>query len=358
MNSLEGIFDLDVKEKRLSELEHILTQPGFWDKPEESKVILKERSDIDQLLQTISALSEAIADCALLLEMALEENDEEALREVDEKVRQLQGELRTLEMGHLLSDENDDKTAIVSINAGAGGTEAQDWAEMLLRMYLRWAEKRHFKVRMLDMLEGEEAGIKNCTFTLEGPQAYGLMKSESGIHRLVRISPFDASGRRHTSFAAVFVYPEVDDRIEIDVKTSDLRVDTFRASGAGGQHVNKTSSAVRITHMPTGIVVQCQNEKSQHRNRDMAMKILKARLYERERKAQEEKLQEVHDNLEDIAWGNQIRSYVMQPYRLIKDHRTGTEKGNVDAVLDGDLDEFMESYLMNLMNEKSRAASA
>lgn len=358
MNSLEGIFDLDVKEKRLSELEHILTQPGFWDKPEESKVILKERSDIDQLLQAISALSEAIEDCALLLEMATEENDEEALREVDEKVRQLQGELRTLEMGHLLSDENDDKTAIVSINAGAGGTEAQDWAEMLLRMYLRWAEKRHFKARMLDMLEGEEAGIKNCTFTLEGPQAYGLMKSESGIHRLVRISPFDASGRRHTSFAAVFVYPEVDDRIEIDVKSSDLRIDTFRASGAGGQHVNKTSSAVRITHMPTGIVVQCQNEKSQHRNREMAMKILKARLYERERKAQEEKLQEVHDNLEDIAWGNQIRSYVMQPYRLIKDHRTGTEKGNVDAVLDGDLDEFMESYLMNLVNEKSRVASA
>ncbi len=358
MNSWEGIFDLDVKRKRLSELEHILSQPGFWDKPEESRGILKERSDIDHLLQTIANFSEALEDCKLLLEMALEESDEETLLDVDQRVRQLQGELRNLEMGHLLSDENDDKTAIVSINAGAGGTEAQDWAEILLRMYLRWAEKRQFKVRMLDMLEGEEAGIKSCTFTVEGPKAHGMMKSESGIHRLVRISPFDASGRRHTSFAAVFVYPEVDDTIEIDIKSSDLRIDTFRASGAGGQHVNKTSSAVRITHLPTGIVVQCQNEKSQHRNRDMAMKILKARLYERERKAQEEKLQEVHDNLDDIAWGNQIRSYVMQPYRLIKDHRTGTEKGNVDAVLDGDLDEFMESYLMNLMHEKSSVAHA
>ncbi len=353
-----GIFDLEGKRKRLLELEHILAQPGFWDKPEESKVILKERSDIDQLLQSVEHLSQSLEDCQLLLDMAIEENDEDTLLEVAQKGRQLQRDLRTLELGHLLNDENDDKTAIVSINAGAGGTEAQDWAEMLLRMYLRWAEKKNFKVQMVDMLEGEEAGLKSATFTVEGPHAYGLMKSESGIHRLVRISPFDASGRRHTSFAAVFVYPEVDDKIEIDIKSSDLRVDTFRASGAGGQHVNKTSSAVRITHLPTGIVVQCQNEKSQHRNRDLAMKILKARLYERERQAQEEKLQEVHDSLDDIAWGNQIRSYVMQPYRLIKDHRTGTEKGNVDAVLDGDLDDFIESYLMNRMHEKSRTGLA
>ncbi len=233
----------------------------------------------------------------------------------------------------MLSDENDDKNAIVSINAGAGGTEAQDWTEMLLRMYLRWCERKNFKVEMIDLLEGEEAGIKNVTFTVSGPYAYGMLKAESGVHRLVRISPFDASGRRHTSFAAVLVFPEIDDKIEVEIKQSDLRVDTYRASGAGGQHVNKTSSAVRLTHLPTGIVVQCQNEKSQHRNRDIALKILKARLYERERRAQQAKMQETHDNLDEIAWGNQIRSYVMQPYRLVKDHRTNVEKGNVESVL-------------------------
>jgi peptide chain release factor 2 len=256
----------------------------------------------------------------------------------------------------MLSDENDDKNAIVSINAGAGGTESQDWVEMLLRMYLRWSERKKFTTQIVDLLEGEEAGIKNTTFTVTGTNAYGLLKSESGIHRLVRISPFDASGRRHTSFAAVLVYPEIDDKIEVDVKTSDLRVDTYRASGAGGQHVNKTSSAVRITHLPTGIVVQCQNEKSQHRNRDIAMKILRARLYEREQRVQQEKLQELHDNLDDIGWGNQIRSYVLQPYRLIKDHRTNVEKGDVDSVLDGELDEFIEAYLLNRMGNRERSA--
>jgi peptide chain release factor 2 len=256
----------------------------------------------------------------------------------------------------MLSAENDRENAIVSINAGAGGTEAQDWAEMLLRMYLRWCERKGFETQLIDILEGEEAGIKSATFTVSGPYAYGLLKSESGIHRLVRISPFDASGRRHTSFAAVFVYPEVDDQIVIDIKPSDLRIDTYRASGAGGQHVNKTSSAVRITHIPTGIVVQCQNEKSQHRNRDLAMKVLRSRLYEREKKIQQEKLQEVHDSLEDIAWGNQIRSYVLQPYRLIKDHRTQYEKGNVETVLDGDLDEFIEAYLFEQLKTEGTGA--
>jgi len=268
----------------------------------------------------------------------------------------LQKELRTVELQQLLGEENDDKNAIVSINAGAGGTEAQDWAEMLLRMYLRWCEKKSFTVQMVDMLEGEEAGIKSGTFTVSGSHAYGLLKGESGIHRLVRISPFDASGRRHTSFAAVLVIPEVDEKIEVEIKQADLRIDTYRASGAGGQHVNKTSSAVRITHLPTGIVVQCQNEKSQHRNRDIALKILRARLYEREKRAQQEKLQEAHDSLDDIAWGNQIRSYVLQPYRLIKDHRTSIEKGNVEGVLDGEIDDFIEGYLMNLANARGRAA--
>jgi peptide chain release factor 2 len=256
----------------------------------------------------------------------------------------------------MLSDENDDKNAIVSINAGAGGTEAQDWTEMLLRMYMRWCERKNFKIDIVDLLEGEEAGTKNVTFTVAGLYAYGMLKSESGVHRLVRISPFDASGRRHTSFAAVIVFPEVDDKIEIEIKQSDLRVDTFRASGSGGQHVNKTSSAVRLTHLPTGIVVQCQNEKSQHRNREIALKILKARLYEREKRAQQAKMQEAHDNLDEIAWGNQIRSYVMQPYRLVKDHRTNFEKGNVESVLDGEIDEFIEAYLLNSIGAREGAA--
>ncbi|HQN17699.1 MAG TPA: peptide chain release factor 2, partial [Syntrophobacteraceae bacterium] len=286
----------------------------------------------------------------------VEEKDEEALKEVSLQVRALRAGLRNLELRKLLGEENDQRNAILSVNAGAGGTEAQDWAEMLLRMYLRWCENKEFKVEMVDLQGGDEAGIKSTTLTVAGPNAYGLLKAESGIHRLVRISPFDASGRRHTSFAAVLVFPEVDDRIEVDIKQTDLRIDTFRASGSGGQHVNKTSSAVRITHIPTGIVVQCQNEKSQHRNRDTAMKILRARLYERERRAQQEKLQEIHDNLDDIAWGNQIRSYILQPYRLVKDHRTGAEKGNVDAVLDGDLDEFIEAYLFHRMTSREKSS--
>lgn len=355
---MEAIFDIEGKTRRLAELEKILLKPNFWDKPEESKHILKERSDINEVLQTWQRFSEDLSDTELLLEMALEENDEGAAKDVFQKTMALRTALRNLELRQMLSEENDERNAIVSINAGAGGTEAQDWTEMLLRMYLRWCERKNFTVQMVDLLEGEEAGIKNTTFTVTGSHAYGLLKSESGIHRLVRISPFDASGRRHTSFAAVFVYPEIDDKIEIDVKQSDLRIDTYRASGAGGQHVNKTSSAVRITHLPTNIVVQCQNEKSQHRNRDIAMKILRARLYEREKRVQQEKLQEVHDNMEDIAWGNQIRSYVMQPYRLVKDHRTGAEKGDVDGVMDGDLDEFMEAYLLNLLNVRERAAVA
>lgn len=333
-----------------------MLKPDFWDAPDAGKVILKERSDLEEILRTWQQFAESLDESKLLLDMALEENDEETFEEVSTKVGQLGKDLRKLELRQMLSDENDERNAIVSINAGAGGTEAQDWAEMLLRMYLRWCEKRSFAIQMVDTLEGEEAGIKSATFTVSGPFAYGYLKAESGIHRLVRISPFDASGRRHTSFAAVFVYPELDDRIEVDVKQTDLRIDTYRASGAGGQHVNKTSSAVRITHIPTGIVVACQNEKSQHRNRDIAMKILRSRLYEREKRAQQEKLQEVHDNLDDIAWGNQIRSYVMQPYRLVKDHRTGTEKGNVEAVMDGELDEFIEAYLMSQMNARDKSA--
>lgn len=335
-----------------------MAKQDFWENPDASRDVLKERSDLNEMIQTWSAFAGEIEDNELLLDMAVEEEDEQNVREVQRKLNELWQKYRELELRQMLSDENDNKNAIVSINAGAGGTEAQDWTEMLLRMYLRWCERKNYKVEMIDLLEGEEAGVKNVTFTVSGPYVYGMMKCESGVHRLVRISPFDASGRRHTSFAAVLVFPEIDDKIDVEIKQSDLRVDTYRASGAGGQHVNKTSSAVRITHMPTGIVVQCQNEKSQHRNRDIALKILKARLYERERRAQQAKLQETHDNLDEIAWGNQIRSYVMQPYRLVKDHRTGTEKGNVDSVMDGEIDEFIEASLLSSIARENTAGAA
>ena len=250
-----------------------------------------------------------------------------------------------MEFNKLLSGEEDSFHAIMAIHAGAGGTEAQDWAEMLLRMYLRWSERRGFKTEIIDQLSGDEAGIKSVTFAIEGKYAYGYLRSETGIHRLVRISPFDAGGRRHTSFASVFVYPEVEDDIQIEINEADVRVDTFRASGAGGQHVNKTSSAIRLTHMPTGIVVQCQNEKSQHRNKDMAFKVLKSRLYELELEKKEEKKKEIHEGQADIAWGSQIRSYTLAPYRLVKDHRSQLDIGNVDDVLDGGIDPFIEAFL-------------
>ena len=256
----------------------------------------------------------------------------------------------------MFSGENDRLNAIVSIHPGAGGTEAQDWASMLLRMYLRWAEGHHCTVEVVDYQPGDEAGVKSVTLTVAGEFAYGYLKAESGVHRLVRISPFDANKRRHTSFASVFVYPEIEDDIEVEISDADLRVDTYRSSGAGGQHVNKTDSAVLITHIPTGIVVQCQNERSQHKNRAVAMKLLRARLYELKQKEQEEKMQEYHKEKREIAWGSQIRSYVLQPYRLAKDHRTGIEVGNVDAVLDGGLDVFIEGYLQQLSGVKSGTA--
>jgi len=279
-------------------------------------------------------------------ELAQEENDEETLRDINARLTQAEQDVVAVEFKRMLGGENDRNNAIVSIHAGAGGTEAQDWSQMLMRMYLRWAERRGFRTEIIDYLSGEEAGVKSVTFTVTGDYSYGYLKAESGIHRLVRISPFDAGKRRHTSFASVFVYPEVNEDIVVEINEDDLRVDTYRSSGAGGQHVNKTDSAVRITHLPTGIVVQCQNERSQHKNRAMAMKVLKARLYELKKKEQEEKMEQLHSGKKDIAWGSQIRSYVLQPYRLAKDHRTNKEIGNVDGVLDGDLDPFIEAYLM------------
>ncbi len=320
---------------------------NFWNDQEAARKILKERSAIAQSIQKVEELEQDLEDTEILLEMSIEENDEETLKEVKDKIKELDNRVRQLEMERMFSGPDDDKNAILNINAGAGGTEAQDWAEMLLRMFLRWAEKKGFESRIIDLQPGEEAGIKSATVTISGKYAYGLLKSESGIHRLVRISPFDASGRRHTSFAAVSVFPEVAEDIVIEIKPSDLRIDTYRASGAGGQHVNKTSSAVRITHLPTGIVVQCQNEKSQHRNKDMAMKVLRARLYELERRKQMEKKQQIHESMDEIAWGSQIRSYILQPYRLVKDHRTQVEVGDVNSVLDGEIDKFIEAYLLS-----------
>jgi peptide chain release factor 2 len=331
-----------------------MSKEGFWDNPDLQRNILKERAVISETVEQFERLSSELEDVAILLEMALEEEDNQELAEISRKLESIETEISAQEFQRMLGGADDKLGAIVSINAGAGGTEAQDWAEMLLRMYLRWTEKRGFKNQIIDIQPGEEAGIKSTTFTASGRYAYGLLKAEKGIHRLVRISPFDASGRRHTSFAAVFVYPQVEDEIVIDIKPADLKIDTYRASGSGGQHVNKTDSAVRVNHLPTGIVVQCQNEKSQHRNREMAMKVLRSRLYEREQQLKSQKLQEIHDSLEDIAWGSQIRSYVLHPYRLVKDHRTQSERGNVDAVLDGDLDELIEVYLMQAGSERDQ----
>lgn len=314
--------------------------------------MLKERFNIKSVVDGLENISRELEDAEVLAELSSEEEDEGTARETQTKLSEIEEKVEGLEFKRMLGGDDDQKNAIVSINAGAGGTEAQDWAEMLLRMYVRYGERSRYEVEMLDYQPGEEAGIKSATFFVKGSYAYGYLKSESGVHRLVRISPFDANKRRHTSFASVFVSPEIDEDIQVEIDEKDLRVDTFRAGGKGGQHVNKTDSAVRITHLPTGIVVSCQNERSQHQNRAVAMKVLRARLYELEKEKQREKLEELHSTKKDIAWGSQIRSYVLHPYRMIKDHRTGYETGNVEPVLDGDLSEFIEAYLLYLAGEK------
>jgi len=346
----EVIFDPDAKTARLQAIEQEILKPNFWNDNESAQRLLKERTSLKSDLTLWENLKAEVEDAKGYLELAREEDDEETLREVSAKVTHVEQEVQAAEFRRMLGGENDPNNAIVSIHAGAGGTEAQDWSDMLLRMYLRWSERKGFQTEIIDYLPGEEAGVKSVTFTVNGDYAYGYLKAESGIHRLVRISPFDAGKRRHTSFASLFVYPEIEEDIVVEINEDDLRVDTFRSSGAGGQHVNKTESAVRITHLPTGIVVQCQNERSQHKNRATAMKVLKARLYELKQKEQEEKMEQFHSTKKDIAWGSQIRSYVLQPYRLAKDHRTNLEIGNVDGVLDGDLDPFIEAYLLQKSN--------
>ncbi len=323
-----------------------MAEPGFWERDGEGQQILKERASILDSITPWKQEQKELEEMEILLQLVEEQQDEAETQELLEKVKKSEETVAQMEFHRMLGGENDPNNAIVSINAGAGGTEAQDWVEMLLRMYLRWGEKKGYHTQIIDILTGEEAGLKNVTFTVTGPYAYGYLKAESGIHRLVRISPFDAGARRHTSFASVFVIPEVSDEIEIAIDEKDLKIDTYRSSGAGGQHVNKTDSAVRITHLPTGIVVQCQNERSQHKNRATALKILKARLYEKEMKEREEKIEVLHHSKKEIAWGSQIRSYVMHPYRMVKDHRTNKVIHDVDRVMDGDLDEFMKAYLM------------
>ena len=307
---------------------------------------MREQKQIVRMLQSFQGLDRNIEDAEALLELALEEEDQSVLHEVQENISRLENDMREMEVQRLFTQPEDSGSAIVEIHAGAGGTEAQDWTEMLLRMYLRWAEIEGYKVDILDSLPGEEAGLKSVTFSLDGEYAYGRLRAEVGIHRLVRISPFDANARRHTSFAALFVYPSADDDVEIEINESDLKIDTYRASGAGGQHINKTDSAVRITHLPTNIVVQCQNERSQHKNKAMAMKILRSRIYDMELEKKRAEKDSLHKGKKDIAWGSQIRSYVLQPYQMVKDHRTNCEIGNVQAVLDGDINRFINEYLL------------
>lgn len=324
-----------------------MVNPEFWGETEETQKILRERTAILDSLTPWVEEKKGLEEMEILLQLIEEQKDEKEAQELLERLRKSEEAIQQIEFRKMLGGELDPNNAIVSINAGAGGTEAQDWVEMLLRMYLRWAEKKKFETKIIDILSGEEAGLKNVTFVVNGRFAYGYLKAENGIHRLVRISPFDAGARRHTSFASVFVIPEITDDIVVNIDEKDLRIDTFRSSGAGGQHVNKTDSAVRITHLPTGIVVQCQNERSQHKNKATALKILRARLYEREMKEKEERLQEFHNTKKEIAWGSQIRSYILHPYKMVKDHRSNKVIHQVDRVLDGEIDEFIKAYLLS-----------
>jgi peptide chain release factor 2 len=334
-------------------LNQTTSKPDFWNDSEKAQTILREQSSIKNVIDAWEKQRAGLEEARFFLDLAQDENNDDALTEAAAKVAQVAKELAETELALILAGPDDRRSAIVTLHPGAGGTEAQDWAEILLRMYLRWCDRRGYRKEILEYQPGEEAGVKSVTFTVEGDYAYGYLKAEAGIHRLVRISPFDANSRRHTSFASVFVYPEVDDDIKVEINEADLRVDTYRSSGAGGQHVNKTDSAVRLTHLPTGIVVACQNERSQHKNRAMAMKILKSRLYELELEKQKEKMDVFHKSKKEIAWGSQIRSYVLHPYRMVKDHRTGIEVGNADAVLDGDLDQFIQAYLLQASDAPS-----
>lgn len=326
-------------------MDQTMTAPGFWDNREAAQATIEEVNEHKRWVDTWQGLEDQRDDLMLLNELAVEEDDGEAMAEVTAEANALEKKIAELEFRNMLSGRDDAKNALLTIHPGAGGTESADWAQMLLRMYMRWIERKGFRKELMDLQPGDEAGIKSATVEVTGKYAYGYLKAEAGVHRLVRLSPFDSQNRRHTSFASVFVYPEIEDAVEVEINESDLRVDTYRASGAGGQHVNKTDSAVRITHLPTGIVVQCQNERSQHKNRASAMKILRARLYQFQEDEKKKALEAVENTKKRIEWGNQIRSYVLHPYNMVKDHRTGEETSNVDTVMDGDIDAFIYAYL-------------
>jgi peptide chain release factor 2 len=336
---------VDARAKRIEALEAKMAENGFWQDSDNARAVTKEVAAHRSVVERFRGFVKDLDDLEDLIDLADEAEDAEVSKEIAGSLKKMDSDIESLELESLLAGEDDEKNAILAIHPGAGGTESQDWAQMLMRMYTRWAERRGLEVEVMDVLPGDEAGIKSAALEVRGAYAYGYLKSETGVHRLVRISPFDANHRRHTSFASVFVYAEVDNDPEIEVNEADLRVDTYRSSGAGGQHVNKTDSAVRITHLPTKIVVQCQSERSQRRNRDNAMKILMAKLHAHHREEERRKLEEIERSKMDIAWGSQIRSYVLQPYTLVKDHRTGVETGSVDSVLDGDIDGFIEAYL-------------
>ncbi|TCQ83522.1 peptide chain release factor 2 (bRF-2) [Rahnella sp. JUb53] len=339
-----GIFDYDAKKERLEEVNAELEQPDVWNEPERAQALGKERSSLEAIVETIDELLQGVEDVTGLLELAVEADDEDTFNETVAELDVLTAKLEQLEFRRMFSGEYDNASCYLDIQAGSGGTEAQDWASMLLRMYLRWAEAKGFKTEVIEESDGEVAGLKSATIKIIGDYAFGWLRTETGVHRLVRKSPFDSGGRRHTSFSSAFVYPEVDDDIEIEINPADLRIDVYRASGAGGQHVNKTESAVRITHLPTNIVTQCQNDRSQHKNKDQAMKQMRAKLYEYEMQKKNADKQQLEDNKSDIGWGSQIRSYVLDDSR-IKDLRTGVETRNTQAVLDGDLDKFIEASL-------------
>ncbi|OIO70609.1 MAG: peptide chain release factor 2 [Zetaproteobacteria bacterium CG1_02_53_45] len=342
-----GHFDVEAKEEDLRELNARIEDPTLWNNPEEAQRLMQERARVEKVLKEFKQAVSELDDASMLFEMGADEGDRDSQIEAVEVLDGVQPQIETLELARMLGGETDIESAFLDINSGSGGTEAQDWAEMLLRMYLRWAERKGFKTELMECTAGEEAGIKSATVSIKGDYAYGFLKAEIGVHRLVRKSPYDSGNRRHTSFSSVFAYPDIDREIDIDINESDVRTDTYRASGAGGQHINKTDSAVRLTHIPTNIVVQCQNDRSQHKNRAAAWKMLKARLYEHELKKQNAEKQAMEDTKTDIGWGHQIRSYVLDQSR-IKDLRTGMETGNTQAFLDGDIDAFINAELMGM----------
>ncbi len=344
MSNSGGFFDVASSKEELKQIENQAAAQNFWSDQDAAQKLLQKRSFLEKKVERQEHFENEISDAGVLFEFA--EEDEESLKELRLLVARLDHEIGVAETEMLLGGGNDQLNAICTIHPGAGGTESQDWAEMLLRMYLKWAEQRGFKTEIIDYQPGEEAGLKGVTFRVEGEYAYGLLSAEAGVHRLVRISPFDQAARRHTSFASLFVYPEIDENIEVEINEKDLRVDTYRATGAGGQHINTTDSAVRITHIPTNIVVQCQNQRSQHQNRAVAMQVLRSRLYELELEKRKSETAELEANKADISFGSQIRSYVLAPYQLVKDTRTKLEKGNVDAVLAGDIDDFIKAFLL------------